>query len=158
MVVWDVLTASELGSLPAATSADDSGVVWSYNGDYLARAVTDAASGADMVEVYVLPTLEVLDKRPIRAPGGARGLCWAPAKYAPSSSFFVELLCLRSCSCTRSCPCSCSRSYSCSCSRLCSCSRSCSYSCVRVPVRARVPVVSHRFGSGLACEHQRPTS
>ena len=48
-------------------------------GKFLARLSLDPATGSELVHVYELPTVALLDQRSIRAPG-ARDLTWCPRK------------------------------------------------------------------------------
>jgi hypothetical protein len=82
VVVWDVVTVTELRTLPPVAPTDrDNGVAWSQDGSYLARTVTEEATGNSTVEVYTLPEVVLSERTTIRAPQGVIDLQWAPARY-----------------------------------------------------------------------------
>ena len=85
MVVWDVVTVTELRTLPpVAPTERDGGVAWSQDGNFLARTVTklepEAEAGSSIVEVYSLPEVVLTERTTIRAPQGVIDLSWAPAR------------------------------------------------------------------------------
>ena len=49
---------------------------WSHDGNYIARMAKDKAGG-DVIQIYELPTMNLLDKKSLRAIG-VRDFLWSP--------------------------------------------------------------------------------
>lgn len=82
IIVWDVSSGKILRAFPSGkpASAVKSGEVvqglmtpfkWSYNGDYVARR------GKDVISVYQLPSMKLVDKKSLRA-DGVHDFFWSP--------------------------------------------------------------------------------
>jgi len=73
-VVWDIRQQKEIRSFPIATLPTKEGPLmfkWSFDDKYVARM------GLDMISIYELPSMKLLDKRSLRAEG-IQEFEWSP--------------------------------------------------------------------------------
>jgi translation initiation factor 3 subunit B len=79
-IVWDLRTQQELRAFRQLRPTDVSpDLVWSHDSKYLARVGADPSTGAELVYVYEMPSVGLLDQRSIKAPG-AQDLSWCPKR------------------------------------------------------------------------------
>ena len=78
-VVWDVKSGRELRNfaLTKTEGGQPHAFKWSHDDQFLARAGKDK-TGGDVVSVYTLPSMQLLDKKSLRT-DGAREFQWSPA-------------------------------------------------------------------------------
>ncbi|CAM9114276.1 unnamed protein product [Ectocarpus fasciculatus] len=88
IIVWEVLTGQMLRAFPMATTAAADGAAslfrWSADGKYLAR------KGKDLISIYELPSMRLLDKKSLKAEG-VSDFEWSPkdnvlAYWAPEQA------------------------------------------------------------------------
>jgi translation initiation factor 3 subunit B len=78
LIVWDVRTQQKLRPLPQLRDDAKVDFAWSHDGAYLAR-MTKLSNGNDSISIYATPTMTLLGKKSIVAPG-AVDLCWSPTE------------------------------------------------------------------------------
>lgn len=74
IIVWDIRSGKKLRGFPAPPQSTWPVFLWSHDDKYLARL------GADVISVYETPSMDLLEKKSIKAPG-AKDLCWSPADH-----------------------------------------------------------------------------
>lgn len=78
--VWDLRSMQCLRKFKQTRLDDDAhGFSFSHDGRFLSRIAIDPAKNEELIYVYEMPTVALLDQRSIRAPG-ARDLSWAPRR------------------------------------------------------------------------------
>lgn len=81
IIVWDVRSSRELRSFPLTINPETSAphqFKWSFDDSFIARLGKDKAGTGDVITVYELPSMGLLDKKSLRA-DGAREFHWSPA-------------------------------------------------------------------------------
>eukprot|EP00620_Florenciella_sp_RCC1587_P020538 CAMPEP_0182569664 /NCGR_PEP_ID=MMETSP1324-20130603/10225_1 /TAXON_ID=236786 /ORGANISM="Florenciella sp., Strain RCC1587" /LENGTH=688 /DNA_ID=CAMNT_0024783967 /DNA_START=44 /DNA_END=2110 /DNA_ORIENTATION=- len=79
IIIWDVREARALRSFELTFNALTGQPIqfqWSYDGQYIARMAKDKAGG-DVIQIYELPTMNLLEKKSLRAQG-VRDFLWSP--------------------------------------------------------------------------------
>jgi len=78
IIVWDARTGREIRTFKQRYPTDDApDMVWSADGNLLARLKWDDVAGVDLVKVYEMPAGTLLDSRSIKAP------CAVDISFAP---------------------------------------------------------------------------
>lgn len=81
-IVWDLRTQQELRAFRQLRPHEgECDLAWSADSRFLARIAADPSTGQELVYVYEMPSVTLLDQRSIKAPG-ARDLSWCPGGKA----------------------------------------------------------------------------
>lgn len=78
IIVWDVHTGKKLRAFDGGSVASWPAFHWSHDEKYIARIAKKKTTGDDVISVYQVPDMGLLDKKSIKATG-VREIQWSPS-------------------------------------------------------------------------------